>query len=217
MSGNFISIKTNFPQVISRLNWLGEEVGNKAMARALNATMQQAKPKMASQISKEFRVSVSEAKARIDITRATAKNGGVRLQAEMSARNKAKGRSMNLIAFVEKVVTFAQARKRMKAGEGGVQTLRRGGQVQKALQLRFQIKRTGVKQMIKGAFIGNKGRTVFIRKGKERMPIEGVSTIDIPQMFNTKRINSVVRETMLARFEANFDRELRAVLKGFAK
>jgi len=36
-------------------------------------------------------------------------------------------------------------------------------------------------------------------------------------MFNTKRINQVVRQVMTDRFSANFQRELRTVLKGFAK
>jgi len=84
-------------------------------------------------------------------------------------------------------------------------------------QLHFQIKRAGGKKMIKGAFIGNKGRTVFIREGRERLPIKALATIDVPQMFNARRINSIVRAVMLKRFETNFRRELRAVLKGFAR
>jgi len=217
MSGPMIKVLHNFPAIAIKLGMLEDAMGNKVMARALNTTVQQAKPRMASQINKEFRISVGDAKDRLHVNKAMKKDGEFRMEASLSARNKAKGRSMNLIAFVEKVVTFAQARKRIKAGEGGLHTLRRGGQVQKALQLRFQIKRSGGKQMIKGTFIANQGRTVFIRKGKTRTPIEGVGTIDIPQMFNTKRINSVVRQTMLARFEANFNRELRAVTKGFVQ
>lgn len=217
MTGATFRVLDNFPEVVLKLGTLEESVGNKVMARALNTTIQQAKPRMASQISKEFRVSVSDSKARLETSKAISKGGEFRLEATLSARNKAKGRSMNLIAFVEKFVTLAQARKRIKAGEGGVHKLRHGGQVQKALQLRFQIRRNGGKQVIKGAFIGNKGRTVFIRQGKERTPIEGVSTIDIPNMFNTKRINQVVVKTMIERFQSNFNREFRAVAQGWVK
>lgn len=216
-TGNTINILHNFPEVVLKLGTLEESLGNKVMARAVNTTIQQAKPRMASQISKEFRVSVGDAKARLDTSKAISKGGEFSLEATLSARNKAKGRSMNLIAFVEKFVTLAQARKRIKGGEGGVHKLRNGGQVQKALQLRFQIRRNGGKQVIKGAFIGNKGRTVFIRQGKERTPIEGVSTIDIPNMFNTKRINQVVVKTMIERFQSNFHREFRAVAQGWVK
>ena len=124
---------------------------------------------------------------------------------------------MNIIAFVERSVTMAQARKRMRAGEGGTHTLKHGTKVRQALELRFQIKRGGGKKMIKGAFIGNKGRTVFIREGKERTPIRALSTIDVPQMFNAQRINAPVRKVMIERFPAAFKRELRSVLQGWVK
>jgi hypothetical protein len=215
--GNVISMRTNFPEVGAALDRLGEDIGNKALVRAINVTVDQGKPAMAKQISAEFRVRSSDVKQRLTVVKAVARGGVLRFEASLAASNRGKGRSMNLIAFVDQVVTLAQARKRMAAGEGGVQTLRRGGQVQKALQLKFQIKRSGGKKTIPGAFIGNKGRTVFIRQGKGRLPIKALNTIDVPQMFNAKRINSVVRNVMLQRFPANFRRELRGVLGGFAK
>jgi site-specific recombinase XerC len=61
------------------------------------------------------------------------------------------------------------------------------------------------------------GRTVFIRVGDERKPIAAVNTIGVAAMFNTRRINSVVRQVMLQKFQANFDRELRVVLQGWAR
>lgn len=213
---NVINMRTNFPSVAAALDRVAVDVGNKAMVRSLNTTIDQGKIAMARGISQEFRVSVATAKDRLWIVRAIAK-GELRFEAKLEATRKGQGRSMNLIAFVEKSVTLAQARKRMKAGEGGTQTLRHGGQVQKALQVRFQVKRTGGQKVIPGAFIANDGRTVFIRAGKGRLPIKALNTIDVPQMFNTKRINSVVRAVMLQRFEANFKRELRAVLGGFAR
>lgn len=217
MSAPVIRVLHNFPEITLKLGMLEDAVGNKVMARALNTTVQQAKPRMASQISKEFRISVSDAKERLDVSKAFKKDGEFRMEASLSARNKAKGRSMNLIAFVERAITLAERNRRVKAGEGGKHKLRGGGEITKALQLRFQIKRSGGKQMIKGAFIANNGRTVFIRKGKERTPIRSLSTIDIPNMFNTKRINEVVVKVMLERFQFNFERELRAVTQGWVK
>lgn len=205
-----ISIRHNFPQVVREMERVGLEVGERALVRALNAATDQGKTRMAQQISREFRVSSSDVKSRLSVARARAK-GAYRFEARLEASNRGKGRSMNLIAFVEQMVTLAQARKRMKAGEGQA---KRGN---KALELRFQIKRTGGKKVIPGAFIGNKGRTVFIRKGKSRLPIKALNTIDVPQMFNTQRINKVVVDVILERFEAQFRRELRAVMGGFAK
>lgn len=214
---NRISIRTNFPAVAATLDRIAVDAGNKAMVRALNATIDQGKTQMAREISREFRISVAVAKARLAVRKASAKGGQLRFEAALEATRRGQGRSMNLIAFVEKSVSLAQARKRMRAGEGGAQTLRHGGQVQKALQLRFQIKRSGGQKMIPGAFIANGGRTVFIREGKGRLPIRALNTIDVPQMFNAQRINQVVVRVMMSRFEANFRRELRAVLGGFVR
>ena len=71
--------------------------------------------------------------------------------------------------------------------------------------------------MITGSFIGNQGRTVFVRTGKDRLPIKAVNTIDVPQMFNTRRINQAVQRIMQERFATNFDRALRDVLREWAK
>lgn len=217
MAGNFISVRTNFPDVMRQLDRLETNIGDKVMVRSLNKTIDQGKIEMARDISSEFRIGVAAVKERLTVRKLTFKRGMVKFEVVLEATNKGKGRSMNLIAFVEKSISFAQARKRMKAGEGGTQTLRGGGVITKALQLRFQIKRAGGPKMIKGLFIGNKGRTVFQRVGKDRFPIEAKNTIDVPQMFNTKRINAAVVKAMLQKFEQNFDRELRVVLGGFLK
>ena len=203
---NTISIRHNFPKVAAALDRMAQNVGDKAMVRALNATVKQGKTEMARTISKEFRVTVGQAKDRLDIDYAKAKGGGVKFYATLLA-NRPGGlhgndwRGMNLIHFVTKEPV------RNKKGKLG--------------QLQFQIKRSGGRKTIKGAFIATNrktgGRAVFIREGKSRMPIETKTTIDIPQMFNTRRINSVVREVMLKKFNANFQRELRAVMKGYVK
>lgn len=203
MSWNFISIRNNFPQVTSHLEKLGQDVGDKAMVRALNKTVEQGKTEMARKISQEFYISASVVKDRLAVRRASVRGGVLRFEAALEATRRGKGRSMNLIHFVEQKVTLAEAKRRRKAGD--------------MAQLRFQIKRTGGKKMLPGAFIANNGRTVFIRTGKARLPIKALNTIDVVQMFNTKRINSVVRDVMLKRFDVNFKRELRSVLKGYVK
>lgn len=198
-----ISIRTNFPDVARKLDSLADDVGNKAMVRALNTTIDQGKTEMARGISKEFRLSVGDAKQRLSVSKASNKGGLLRFEAKLEATKRDKGRSMNLIAFQTGALTKRTAKKAGRAGAVG--------------QLGFQIKRAGGKKVIPGAFIGNDGRTVFIREGKGRTPIKALNTIDVPQMFNTKRINQVVRAVMLDRFSANFQRELRVVLKGYVK
>lgn len=193
---NTISIRHNFPEVARKLNLLADDIGNKAMVRALNKTIDQGKTEMARGISKEYRISVGTAKDRLSITRASAKAGSVRFEAKLEATRRGQGRSMNLIAF--KTSDARQTRKGMS-------------------QVKFQVKRSGGRKTITGAFVGNKGRTLFIRTGDARLPIKALNTIDLPSMFNAKRINSVVRQVMLTRFKTNFDRELRVVLQGWVK
>lgn len=201
MSGITINIRNNFPQVVAAIERIGGEAGEKAMVRALNAAVTQGKTAMSRTISKEFRVTVAQARDRLDVRRARSNGREVKFNAILLAGRKTKGRGMNLIHYVTRIP------QRTKKG-----TL---------AQLQFQVKRSGGRKTIQSAFVAtNKatgGRAVFIRQGKARMPIKTVTSIDVPQMFNTRRINSVVREVMLQRFDVNFKRELRAVLKGFAK
>ncbi|MDP3216679.1 MAG: phage tail protein [Deltaproteobacteria bacterium] len=199
-----ISIRNNFPQVAAALDKLSRDIGDKAVVRALNTTIAQGKTEMARTISKEFRVSVGTAKERLKVYRASNRGGETRFIAQLEATKRGKGRSMNLIAFVTK-------------GKVSKASAKRNGRTDLAGQLQFQIKRGGGKKAIKGAFIANSGRTVFVRTGKDRLPIKALNTIDVPQMFNTRRVNNVVKRMMIDKFPANFQRELRSVLKGYAK
>ena len=149
---------------------------------------------MTREITSEYRVTSAYVRERLRVRRATFKAGQLSMTAELVGGN-GKSRSANIIAFMERSVTLAQARKRAKAG-----TLD---------QLRFQVKRAGGKKIITGAFIGNKGRTVFVREGKDRLPIKAVSTIDVASMFNQKRINRTVVGVLQERFPVIFEREAR--------
>ncbi|MBI4995579.1 MAG: phage tail protein [Rhodocyclales bacterium] len=198
------SIKNNFPAVAKSLDELAVDMGRKAMGRAISRTIEQGKTEMARQISSEFRLPVGQVKKRLVVAKTGWFSDKMRFIAILSATSRRKGRSMNVIAFVTQGrVSKAAAKRRGDVGAAG--------------QLQFQIKRGGDKKMIKGAFIANNGRTVFIREGKGRLPIKALNTIDVPQMFNTKRINTKVREVMLKRFVANFERERNAVLRGYGK
>jgi hypothetical protein len=100
-----------------------------------------------------------------------------------------RGRSMNLVRFMERSVTLAQHRKRAKQGDK---------------QLHFKILRRSGLKTISGAFLGNKGRTVFRRTGDERLPIEPVQVVGVGQMFNTRAI----RERVLLRINRELEVEI---------
>lgn len=189
-----ITITHNFPQVQMALNQLRTDIAEKAMASALNKVIAQAKTAMKREIVAEFNIAPAKVEAALRINKAVAGRGQIRMQASLESPSK-RGRSLNLINFVEKSVSLAQARKRSKAG-----TLN---------QLFVQIKRRGGKKALGSAFIGNKGRTVFVREGKSRLPIKAMQTIDVAQMFNAKRINAKVVQLIREKFPDVFANEAR--------
>jgi len=188
-----INIKTNFPDVAKRLAGLQQDIANKALASAINKTVALARTRMQKEITSEFAVKAGYVRERLKVKRANAK-GKFGISAALIGGDGRK-RSANVIRFIEQFVTLAQQRKRVKDGTGN--------------QLRFKIKRKGGSKIIRGAFIGNKGRTVFIRTGDKRLPIKAVSTIDVASMFNTKRINRSVIALINARLPDLIDNDIK--------
>lgn len=189
-----LSIKTNFPAIEAQLDALEKDIALHATASAVNKILDQSKTAMVREITSEYEVKADYVRSRLSVRRATRKAGLLAIEGTLLGGSD-KGRAANIIAFVERKVTLAEARKRAKAGTLG--------------QLFVKIKRNGGRKPLKGAFIGNKGRTVFEREGKGRLPIKPVQTIDVPQMFNTKRINATVTRFMLEKFPTIFAREVR--------
>lgn len=199
-----ISIKTNFPEVQRSLDRLQSGVREQALVSAINKTLDQAKTAMVRGITSEFNVKAAYVRERLRVIRASKKGGPFTIVGTLQGGSDRK-RSANIIAFVERSTSLAQAKKRKKAG-----TLN---------QLFVKIKRGSGAKPLKDAFIGNKGRTVFKRvpgtkmasrsrwSGSAAEQIAPVQVIDVGQMFNTRRINSVVVNTMKAKFPQVFARE----------
>ena len=178
-----INVRTNFPDVANSLGKLQSDIADQVLAGALNKTMAVAKTAMSREIRNQFNLTAAYVRDRLHIKRAFAKTGQFSVSAEMIGGD-GKRRSANVIAFGA------------SKDSSGISVL-----ISK-----------GKRKTIKGAFIGNKGRTVFRREGKGRLPIAPVRTIDVAQMFNTRRINAAVVAAMHARFPAIFQRELAYVL-----
>lgn len=166
---------------------------------ALNKVADKARTEMTRAITGEFNIPASEVRARLSVIRA--KRDVMKWRAVLhpfaSAR---RGRSLNMIRFVERSVSMAEIRRRKATGAQN--------------QLYFKIKRNGARKTIQGAFIANKGRTVFVREGDKRLPIKALSTIDVPQMFNTRRIQWRVINKINADMQVEFDRAINAALRG---
>lgn len=173
------NIKTNFPDVQRALTELRTEVASRATASALNKTVTQAKTAMSREIRAEFNLTAGKVNQSLRITRAVASGGRFNLSAALEAGSK-RGRSFNLAAFSAR---------------------------QTARGVSFKIKKAGPRKTIPGAFLINNGKTVMIRVGKQRLPIKALQTIDVAQMFNTKRINAKVLRFIEEKFPTIFANE----------
>jgi len=195
-----ITIEHNFPEVAKALAELKEGVAGPALARAVNRTMEQAKTAMSREIRNEFAISRADVEQTLRITRASARSGSLNVEATLESKSR-KGRSLNLMRFT--------ARKTPRG-------------------LSFRIKKGGPRKVLANAFIANQGRTVFERVPGQKMAsrsryalnkhseaIRAVQTIDVPQMFNTKRINAKVLELMETKFPEIFEREVAFYLDRF--
>lgn len=194
-----INVKSTLDQQAKALRRLSGELQDKAVRLALNKTIDKGRAEMVRAITSEFNIKASAVRPHLHVRKARAKKLGLEvvLRAFNSRRS---GRSQNLIRFLEKKVTLAEARRRAKRG-----TLK---------QLGFQIKKRGGVKRIQGAFVSNRGRTIFVREGDGRLPIKAVQTIDVPQMFNTRRINERVVRRIKGEFGVEFDRAARFLLRG---
>lgn len=174
----------------------------KALYMALNKTGAKAQTQADRMIRERFNISRDQVRGSFVFTRAKQGTTGAEAVLRIFGSPTKVGRSMNMVRFLERSVTLAEARKRVKQGTQN--------------KLRFKIlRRGGGLKTIDGAFLGNKGRTVFERTGDKRLPIRAVTTIDIPQMFNTRRINRKVVQVMAQRFPDIFASEAAYFLRRF--
>ncbi|MEO8153580.1 MAG: phage tail protein [Rhizobacter sp.] len=183
-----LSIKTNFLTVQKALDRLSDDIALRASVSATNKTVAQAKTAMSKAIRAEFNLSAAKVAEKLFITKATFKGGRFQVEASLLSESKAGRRSVNVINF------------QANQTAGGVS---------------IKVKRGGGRKVVKGAFIGNKGRTVFIREGTARLPIRPVQVIDVPQMFNTRKVNAAVIAFIKAKAPEIFDREIKFYVDRF--
>lgn len=181
-----LTITTDFKDVNRALASMPREIGNRAAASTLNKVAAQAKTQMVREITSEFNLTAKKVREKLAIRRASFKGGLFGMEAELFSS--AKKRSINLINFSARQV-----------GKG----------------VSVKIKKGGPRKLVRSAFIGNSGRTVFKRRGKERLPIDPVQTIDVPMMFNTRRVNAKVVAFIRRKLPEVFQREVAFYLSRF--
>lgn len=196
-----VSLKADFKNVQQSLDRLSSDLQKRVVPAALNKVAAKAKTEMKQQIASEYNLKSATVADRLRVIKAGRELS--KWVAVLDPFASKRGRSLNLINFLENKTTLAKAKKRAKAG-----TLN---------QLHFQIKRVGGQKIVSGAFIGNAGRTVFVRTTGDRLPIKPLSTIDVPQMFNTKRIQAAVVKRIEAEMQVEFTRAINAAVTGAMK
>jgi hypothetical protein len=71
----------------------------------------------------------------------------------------------------------------------------------------------GQRKIYKGAFIGNKGRTVFSRVGENRLPIKALFGPSVPKEFLRKANVDAMTKVVATRFPLEFARAMTRVVK----
>jgi hypothetical protein len=190
--------------VTDRLNRLANELQGPAIRMAINKVAEKARTEVKRAITADYAVKAGEVSSAIDLRRTS----NTRLEATVTifGSKSRRGRSANLIMFLAAYQAMGQAIKTRgsKAKKRDLAGLQR--------QLGFMIKRSGGLKKIEGAFIGNKGRTVFRRTGKGRLPIEPLQVIGFSQMFNSNRIKERVLKKINDELPIEVDRAIKKLL-----
>lgn len=202
-----VTVKSDIDRIVKKLAPLPKEQ-LRAMRSALNRAGQSMRTKAVREVAKTYRLTQGEARATFSI--------GIKPVGdayELSVRSR--GKRFPLYKFTTKAVSIREAKRRIRAGEGGTQTLRNGGKVAKALRVQFEVTR-GKRETLRDAFIArmpNDKIGVFERSGDARLPIEQKYTLAVPEMFFKRTITTVTIDTgqqvFLERFVYELERKLR--------
>lgn len=191
--------------VQKRLAQLPKELQGKAMSAAINKTAQKARAEVNRAITQEYVVKADEVRNAVELR--GAKSSDLKAVISIFGSKSKRGRSANMIRFI----AVAQAAGMAFKTRGAVGVKKKDVAALKQ-QLGFLVRRGGGLKKIEGAFIGNKGRTVFIREGKGRLPIKPVQVIGFSQMFNARRINERVMAKIRNDFGVEMQRAIKSVL-----
>jgi hypothetical protein len=186
------------------LSQLQRDLRPKVLQPAINKVADKARAEIARAIPQEYAVKASEVRSAVSLRRA----GGGKLEAviEIFGSARKRGRSLNLIHFLAAVQAAGRSYK-LRGAKANKKDLASLDQ-----QLGFIIKKAGGIKKIDGAFIGNKGRTIFRRVGKGRLPLEPVQVIGFSQMFNSRRISQRIIDKINTEMPVEIERALKLLL-----
>lgn len=209
-----LKMSTDFRAVTRSISTLMSDVEREGIRLGINRTLQRGKTEASRAITAEFAIKANDAKAQLKVTSISRKQGGFVLAGSLEAFGRRRGHSSrNVMLFNAKPVLGRDRKQvRFSTPQGWrTRTVAVGGGVS------VKIKKTGPRKVIEGAFIGNKGRTVFIREGQSRLPIKAVETLDLPQMFNTQTVNRRLLKRMAEILDVEVQRGIAAATARFSR
>ena len=200
-----------FSVKITGTDWLrkiGGDIARKVVQPAINKVADKARAEINRAIPEEYAVKASEVRNAVSIRKARA--GELRAVISVFGSTRKRGRSMNMIHFLAAIQAAGAARKTRgsRATKVELNTI--------ATQLGFRIRRDGGLKKIEGAFLGNKGRTIFRRTGNARLPIEPLQVIGFSQMFSSRKISQRVIDKIVSEMPIEIDRALARMTKSGA-
>lgn len=187
-----------------KLAGIQRDMRAKVIQPALNKLAEKARAEINRAIPQEYNVKASEVRNAVTLRRASSGNLQAVIEVFGSARKR--GRSMNMIHFLQTVVRAGQQIK-LRGAKGKKAEV---AAMQK--QLGFLIKKGGGLKKVEGAFVGNKGRTIFRRTGNARLPIEPLQVIGFSQMFKSRKIEQRVIGRISSELPVEIDRSLARLL-----
>lgn len=193
----------------SMIDQIRRDLHPKVIQPALNKVADKVKADLARAIPQEYNVKASEVRSAVDVRRA--RSGSLEAVVTVFGSAKKRGRSLNLIHFLNSVQAAGRAIK-VRGGKGKKSEL-----LALQRQLGFLIKKGGGLKKIDGAFVGNKGRTIFIREGKDRLPIKPLQVIGFAQMFKSRKIERRILEMISKEMPVEIDRAIKMVLARSAR
>lgn len=193
-----------------KLDGLRQDLRGPAMSAAINKTAAKAQTEINRAIRDEYAVKADEVRNAITLRGAT--KGKLEAVIRIFGSKNKRGRSLNMIHFLAAMQAAGVASKTRGATGVKKKDLKALGR-----QLGFKIKQGGGLKQIAGAFVGNKGRTIFMREGKGRLPIKPVQVIGFSQMFGSRKIHDRVLAKINADLPVEVDRAIKMILARFGQ
>ena len=180
----------------AKLSGLSTALVDKVLPAAINKAADKARAEINRAIPEVYNVTATEVRNSIQIIGASKARPRAVISIFGSAARK--GRSLNMIHFLAAVRAAGKAQKtrRTKTNKAALRALGK--------EIGFLIKKGAGLRSIPGSFVGNKGRTIFIRNpdkqsknrpgplNKHTQAIDPVQVIGYSQMFASRRISDRV-------------------------